>query len=145
IQASGDREGETSTLYNIARAERDCGALDEALSQIEQSLQIIETLRTYVAGPALRSSYFASVHKHYELYIDLLMQLEQKRPGHGFAAKALQESERARARSLVELLAGAGTDIYRDAPPALVERERALREELRAKAQYQLESSSQAK
>jgi CHAT domain-containing protein/tetratricopeptide (TPR) repeat protein len=142
IQASGDREGETSTLYNIARAARDCGALDDALSQIEQSLQIIETLRTYVSSPALRSSYFASVHKHYGLYIDLLMQLDGQRPGKGFSAMALRASESARARSLLEILGEVNANIRQGVDQGLLEQEQRFEQLLNAKAQYQVQLSS---
>jgi CHAT domain-containing protein len=142
IQASGDRMGETSTLYDIARAERDDGALDEALSQIDRSLQIIETLRTYVSSPALRSSYFASVHKHYELYIDLLMQLDRQRPGQGFAGRALGASESARARSLLEILGEVNMNVPQGVNQELLEQERRLEQSLNAKAQYQAQLSS---
>jgi CHAT domain-containing protein len=137
-QASGDKIGETNTLYNIAHAARDCGTLDYALSEIEQSLQIIETLRTYVSSPSLRSSYFASVYKHYGLYIDLLMQLDKQRPGQGFAALALRASESARARSLLEILSADKVNIRQGVDQELLERERHLEQMLNAKAQYRI-------
>jgi CHAT domain-containing protein/tetratricopeptide (TPR) repeat protein len=136
---SGDRELEVSTLYKLARAARDNGELENAVSHVRQSIEMIELLRSYVASPDLRSSYFASVHPHYELYIDLLMQLERQRPGEGFAETALQACERARARSLVEILAEADADLRRGAAPAQLERERMLRDMLRGKARQQLE------
>jgi CHAT domain-containing protein len=138
---AGDREVELSTLYNIARAARTCGDLVDALSHVERSVEIIEALRTYVASPDLRSSYFASVHKHYRLYIELLMQMERQHPGQDFAVKALRASESARARSLIEMLGEAGTDIRRGVEPSLLERERALQRQLRLKLQYQGELS----
>jgi CHAT domain-containing protein len=141
-QASGDREVEISTLYNVARAARAASDLEGALAHVEQSLALIETLRTYVASPELRSSYFASVHKHYELYVDLLMQLDRQRPGQGFAAAALLANERARARSLLESLAESGTDIRVGADAALLERERALHQELTTEARRQRELAS---
>lgn len=141
-QESGDRETEVSTLYSIARAELLLGDLEAALAHAEQSIALIEALRTYVASPELRSSYFASVHKHYELYIDVLMRLDRRRPGEGFAAAALQASESARARSLLESLAEANTDIREGVDAALLERERELQKELTLKAQQQRELSS---
>lgn len=104
-RAVEDRREEVSTLYNVARAERDLGRLDDAISAISSAVGLVESLRLKVAGEQLRTSYFASVHQHYELYIDLLMRAHRRRPDGGFAAAAFQASERARARSLLERLA----------------------------------------
>lgn len=104
-RAVADRREEVSTLYNMARAERDRGDLDKALSYISTAIGSVESLRMKVAGEQLRTSYFSSVHQHYELQIDLLMQAHQRRPDRGFAAAAFQASERARARTLLEILA----------------------------------------
>ncbi|HYY97232.1 MAG TPA: CHAT domain-containing tetratricopeptide repeat protein, partial [Pyrinomonadaceae bacterium] len=136
---SGDRELELSTLYSVASAERDCDDLSSAVSHVEQSIKTIEELRTNIAGADLRSSYFAAVHKHYGLYIDLLMRLERLRPGGGYAAAALQASEAARARSLLEILGEARADLRDDAAPYLLERERELQQLLRAQALYRME------
>lgn len=137
-QAAGDRNGEAATLYEIARTERALGRLDEALRQITASIKIIESLRLQIASPSLRASYFASVHKHYGLYIALLMQMEQRQPGTGYAATALQASESARARSLLETLMEAGANLRQGVDASLLERERLLQQSLNAKAVYQM-------
>lgn len=139
---SGDRELEVLTLYNVARAARSLGDFEGARAGLEQSVALIEELRTYVTSPELRASYFASVHKHYELYVDVLMQLEQRRPGEGFAAAALQASESARARALLERLAEAGADIREGVDESLLARERELQQQLTVLAQQQRERSS---
>jgi hypothetical protein len=69
--------------------------LTEALNDIESSLKIIENLRTNIASPELRSSYFATVQEYYEFYIDLLMQLHKTNPNSGYDIKASEASERA--------------------------------------------------
>lgn len=138
-QSAGERGVEIAALYKVARAERDCGDSEQALAHIKESIKIIEALRSNVASPDFRSSYFAGVHSHYELYIDLLMRLDREQPGKGFAAAALLASENARARSLVETLAEARADIRRGADPAVLQRERELLQLLRAQGQYQLE------
>lgn len=143
-RASGDRESEVAALYGAALAARDSGDLEGALGHVEQAVQLIETLRTYVAGPDHRSSYFASVHRHYGLYVDLLMRLDRLRPGGQYAAAALLASERGRARSLLEIFAEDGADIRRGAEPALLERERTLQQALRDKARRQVLLSGDA-
>lgn len=143
-QAVGDREAEAATLYNASVAASDSGDLEEGLAYAERSVQCVETLRTYVSGPDLRSSYVASVHKHYGLYVDLLMRLDKRWPGRQYAAAALLASERARARSLLEVLAETGTDIRSGADPELLSRERELQQLLRVKAQQQVQLSGEA-
>lgn len=144
---AGDKEVEISTLYNVAQAARDDGKLDDALSYIEQSVKIIDELRTNIMSPDLRSSYFAAVYRHYGLYVDLLMQLDRRRPKEGYAAAALRASEGARARSLLEILADARTDIHQGVDQQSLERERELQQMLKAKSLYlmNLNSSGQAR
>lgn len=135
-RAAWDRNGETEALYSIARAERDNGKLDQALNRITESIAIIEAMRSQVVSPQLRASYFASIHKHYEFLIALLMHLHQLHPGGGYAAAALQASENARARSLVEILLEAEAGVRLDVDPVMLERERSLQRDLNAKALY---------
>ena len=131
--------GESVTLYNLAVLEQSRGHLTEARSQLEEALKIVESLRTKVASQELRSSYFASEHQLYDFCIDLLMQMHKKRPSEGIAADALQASERARARSLLESLAEARAAIRQGTDPTLLERERSLQQGLRAKADLQMQ------
>jgi hypothetical protein len=67
----GDKEGEAVTFYNVANLYRNTGKLKDAVTQIEASIKILESLRTKVVSKQLRSSYFASVQDFYQLYIDL--------------------------------------------------------------------------
>ncbi|MCA1615782.1 MAG: CHAT domain-containing protein [Acidobacteria bacterium] len=127
IVSAGDRGGELFVRHNLARVLAGAGRLDEARAHCETSLELIERLRTKVASQEHRTSYFASVHRHYELYIDVLMSLAAARPGgEDFAALALQTSERARARTLLETLAEVSVGIRQGVDPALAERQRAL-------------------
>jgi len=135
---TGDRFGESSTLYRIANVERDIGSLDEAKTNSDRSIALIESLRTQVASHDLRSSYVASVHQYYELNIDILMDLHKLRPSERFDKAALEASESSRARTLLETLAEANADIRQGVNYQLLERERALQRQLDANAQRQL-------
>jgi CHAT domain-containing protein/tetratricopeptide (TPR) repeat protein len=128
------RMGEAATLYNLARLERDSGNLTEARTITQSASDVIESLRSKVASQELRASYFASVREHFELYIDVLMQLDHSRPGEGFAATAFEISEKARARSLLESLQESRADIREGVDAALLERERSLQQTLDEKA-----------
>jgi CHAT domain-containing protein len=140
--AVGYLTGEASTLSNIAHVKRDLGRFDESRSQIESALKIIESIRAKVDSKELRASYFAKEQGHYEFYIDLLMQAHKREPARNHDAAALQVSERARARSLLESLADTRADIRRGADPKLLAQERSLQQRLNAKAEETLKLSA---
>jgi CHAT domain-containing protein/tetratricopeptide (TPR) repeat protein len=135
----GSRSGEAQTLYGLARLERERGDFAAALRWIESAIALVERTRADVRSQRLRSSYFASTQDFYELQIDALMRLHQAGPAEGFEALAVQASERARARSLLELLVESRVDVREGVDAALLERERDLTKQIGAKAMRQLE------
>ncbi|HUS09450.1 MAG TPA: CHAT domain-containing protein [Pyrinomonadaceae bacterium] len=142
---ASDPAGESLTLFNLAHLERDLGNLPKALVWIEGAHEIIESLRTKSMSPDLRAAYFATVRRHYELYIDILMQLHQKAPAEKFNARAFKESENARARSLLESLNESRAEIREGVNSALLERERSLQRTLNLKAEQYLQLKSGGK
>ncbi|HKQ73805.1 MAG TPA: CHAT domain-containing tetratricopeptide repeat protein [Blastocatellia bacterium] len=132
-----DRRGEASTLLGIARAEQSRGNLTQARNTIEQAVGIIESLRSTTTNQEFRASYLASRQDFYQSYIDILMQMHKQNPDAAFDAVAFAVSERARARSLLELLTEANADIRQGIDSALLERERSLQLRLNAKAAAQ--------
>uniref|UniRef100_A0ACD5H2N9 CHAT domain-containing protein n=1 Tax=Desertifilum tharense IPPAS B-1220 TaxID=1781255 RepID=A0ACD5H2N9_9CYAN len=134
----GDRSGEARSRYGIAQAQRARGDLNAARENIESALQIIEDLRAKIGSQQLRTSYFATVQNYYQFYIDLLMQLHQNYPNRGYDAQALHANERAKARSLLEILTEANADIRQGIDPQLLERERNLQQQLNATEQSRL-------
>lgn len=132
-RAIGERRGEAATLYALAGVERDREKISEAQAYVEDAIKIIESLRAKVFGAELRTSYLAAQQGYYELYIDLLMRLHEQSPASGHDALALQASERARARSLLDSLAEARADIRQGVDQTLLERERSLQQKLNAK------------
>ncbi len=133
-RAVGDRLHEALTLYNIARAGFELGDDVSARANIEAGLQVTESLRSRVTSNALRTSYFASAHRQFELYVAVLMRLHARNPDAGFAAAAFEASERGRARSLLETIAEARVNIRWGVDSALLERERELQLRLNTKA-----------
>lgn len=116
-----DPDGEAITLYHIARAERDRGDFAEAHERLEQALVIVESQRTKVSGQRLRTSYFATKLNYYELDIDLKMQLAAKGHDAHLADTAFVVNERARARSLIEMLSEARIGVGEQSNPKLSE------------------------
>jgi len=141
-RATGARRVEATILSNIAYVKRDQNNLTEALNDIESSLKIIENLRTKIASPELRSSYFATVQNYYEFYIDLLMQLHKTNPKSGYDTKALEASERSRARSLLELLQESNANIREGISPDLLQQEKSWQQQLDAIEKQRIEAVS---
>ena len=119
-----------ATLYGVAYAQNKIGDTVQARTQIQAALEIVEATRTKVAGQELRTSFLASNQGLYELYIGLLMQMHRNQPSGGHDAAALEANERARARSLLEILIEAHADIRQGVDPALLEKERTLQQQL---------------
>lgn len=137
MQAVADRRGEVQTLMDLASAKRDLGRLDDARRDIERSLELIEKLRAKVRSPALRISYLETVYRHYEFYVDLLMRMDERDGSCGYATLALEVNEHARARTLLENLIAARTDIRQGVDPQLLQEERRIQQLLNDKAEEQ--------
>ena len=123
-----------TALTDLSRAERMRGRLPEARARLAEALGLIETMRAGEADPDLRASFLAAKHSAFEMEIDLLMELDRREPGQGHAREALEASERARARSLLDLLQEAGADLRADVDPGLRDRYRSLLLRLNGKA-----------
>jgi CHAT domain-containing protein/tetratricopeptide (TPR) repeat protein len=132
-----DRGGQAAALAELARVERGRGNFATAHQRAEETLAALETERLAVTSPALRASFFASARDIQELDIDVLMHLHRERPEEGFGAAALSASERARARSLLELLGEPAAEIRRGVDAALLKRERELEHLISGKAEQQ--------
>ena len=130
-----DRDGQVYSLNSLARAERSQGNLPAARTYIEECLKLAESLRSDLLSPASRASLLATVQSSYQLYTDVLMNQHSADPTRGFDALALEVSERQRARSLLDLLSEAHTDMRQGVDAELIDRERMLAKQLDDKAQ----------
>lgn len=134
-----DRVRESHVVPELARTERKAGDLQKALALLEEGIRILELVRAEVVQNDLRASFLASRKDTYELYADTLMALHRAQPGRGYDARALQASEQARARTLLDILAEAGADVREGADPELIEQERRLLAEIERLEQRRLE------
>jgi CHAT domain-containing protein/tetratricopeptide (TPR) repeat protein len=132
-RAGGDRLGEAASLAVRARALRDAGRLEEARRDAEAAIAGVESLRAGLGSPDLRAAFLGSRRDAYELQIDVLMRLDAAHPGQGFDRAALEASERARARSLLDVLRESGSSTRAAVDPALAERQRDLERRLALK------------
>jgi tetratricopeptide (TPR) repeat protein len=131
----GNQHSLGKTLYFRAIAKSKQGDLDGALADIEKSIKVIESLRVNFTNQDLRAGFFANNQEIYKFYISLLMTLHQQHRSQGYDARALQISESARARVLLELLAESGANIRNGVDANLVDQEKDLQSQLDAKAE----------
>jgi len=127
VQSLGDKQNESRALQGMARAQRDMGNLADALESITRGLSRLERVRTGVVSQGMRAAYLASQQDAYWLSMDIDMRV-------GDPGAALEASERARARSLLEMLTEAQIDIRRGVDAALLDREKRLAQAIDAKA-----------
>jgi CHAT domain-containing protein len=118
---------------DLANLERAQGHLAVAEGHMQQALAIIESSRQSIRNADYRSAFFSTQRNYYDLDIALLMQMEHASPGHGYAARALEVSERARARALIDSLYEQGIHLQ-GADAGLAVRDRKLSDEIEAQA-----------
>ena len=139
-----DRAGEAMALVFLAMAERSMGLQEEACSHAEEAVDRVEELRTGFVTPGLRAAFLSTQHSAYSLLIDLLMERHEKEPAGHWNLAALEISEQARARNLVDALqsenvAPVGRAVV---PAALLNRRRLLHRRLSVTAYQQLEKGN---
>ncbi|EKD10910.1 CHAT domain-containing tetratricopeptide repeat protein [Limnospira platensis] len=142
-QEIGDRSREALSLYRIAIAQRELGNQDDSLMAIQAAIEIIEDLRTHVVSQDLRTSFFASKQEYYEFYIDLLMDFHQQNPGQGYDGLALAVSERAKARSLLDLLAEISGEVQGGIDPQILAEKQQIQQQLAAAEERRIQLLSQ--
>jgi CHAT domain-containing protein len=76
----------------------------QAKDAIEKTIKIIESQRLKISNFDSRATYFASVHRYYSLYVQVLMTLDRENPGLGFSQTAFEAAERSKVRALLDLL-----------------------------------------
>lgn len=135
------RTAEADTRYEIARVDGKIGSaasLRDASEQLNLALPVLEALRTKISNQTLRTSYFASIQKYYELRIDVLMRLYAETKDRRLEAQALAVAERARSRSLLDTLIEADANIREGIDRELLEQEASLQGRLSLLAQRQV-------
>jgi len=143
-ESLGDGQSRALALYQLARVDRAAGRLSEALGKAERLVDWFDSVRSLVPGPDLRASYFATVRFSHELLIDTLLDLHRTQPTAGFDVRALEVSERARARSMLDSLIESHADLRADGDSALLERERTVRALLAGSIERRIRTAASA-
>jgi tetratricopeptide (TPR) repeat protein/CHAT domain-containing protein len=130
---------EARVLIDLARIAAARNGVTEAKALLDSALAATESFRGGIVGTDQRSSFVAKHFSMYEAAIGVLMDLHRREPAQGFAAQAFEISERARARSLLDLLGESRAGIRSGVAPELLEEERSVSDRLAAKARYRLQ------
>lgn len=115
----GDPHQEAVARARRARFRLDAGDPVAAEDDVSLALATIESLRRGVVEPDLRAGLLSRSQEDFTLMIDILETLERQFPRQGYLERAFAVAERARARSLIELLTESEADLIRDLPPDL--------------------------
>src|ERR1043165_2439537 len=138
FRALSDRVNQSATLYALGILELEQNNLKVAEDYLLQSIEATEQMRSVSTSRDLTAAFSATVQERYESYIECLMRRHQMEPEGGFAVRAFEISESARARSLAELLRVTQTDLLPGIEPELAEQEKSLRQSLQVKADYKV-------
>ncbi|MEP7011582.1 MAG: CHAT domain-containing protein [Acidobacteriota bacterium] len=128
----GNGAATAANRFGAARSLCRNGKLEEALAQIDSSLEGIEHLRATTANFDLRTSHLATKREYAELQVEVLMSLDEKLPDKAYADRALGATEKARVRQLVDLLGEARSGLRSAIPEAIATEQGRLRDELEA-------------
>jgi len=139
LTAIGDRIEQSKAMYLLALLESDDRDWDQARQHLEEALRIDEQIRAAVLGGELRSAWLTTVLDQYEALEDTLMHLDQLHPRNGYDIQAFETAERARARTLLDLLSEARAGLRQGVDPELMSRERILTARLQAKIERQIQ------
>ena len=135
----GDRFEQSRALYLQALLEGDDRDWNNARQHLEEALRIDEQIRAAVVGGELRSTWLTTVLDQYEGLEDALMHLHQLHPERGYDVQAFEIAERARARTLLDLLGEARAGLRQGVDPELIHREHILAARLQAKMERQIQ------
>ena len=99
---------ELEARFRIARWHANAGEDADAIRELKVALDTIEVQRSAVQNEDLRASYLAAVRKCHQLYVDILMREHDAHPESSSDIAALEISESARARTLLDSLSHRG-------------------------------------
>ena len=143
--ANGLRSDEVCAEKERAELLARQGDLEAALEHSAAALAVADDLRRELVSPDLRASFSRIEHEAYESNVALWMARHRQSPGAAFDARALEMSERARARTFVELLSEARADLGRSKSPEKAARLAAALQRLAAKNERALAAKAEEK
>jgi CHAT domain-containing protein len=127
---NGDYGGSANLLRGLASLLRKAGRLTEARAHLEECIRIKESLRARLSDQEHRTNVSTDLAQAYSFYADLLMQIHAQKPEPALLEQAFVATERARARSLLDLLNEARANLRSGVDLSLLSREASLQQKL---------------
>jgi CHAT domain-containing protein/tetratricopeptide (TPR) repeat protein len=121
-----DTNQQAISLTSMGKVLRKLGRLDESLQTLRQAVGLTESDRLTRPGTGGRMSWTAKNRGRYEMLALVLWDLRQRAPERATVEEMFWISERARARTFLDLLTESRIDFRQGADPELVARERRL-------------------
>lgn len=144
-QSKGVKKREAMVLFRIAEIETEKNNLVEAKNNYDKAIEINEYLRSNLLNSDLKSKFFSNMSQFYEQYIELLFKLQKEKPDLETLNLIFKISEKARARSLVDLISEGTVMIRQGVNPKLLEELLLLKGKLTVKIENQFNNVSSNK
>ncbi len=101
-----------SCLLGLAKVERKSGNNTEALSLLEKAVTVVSDVRQNNSeSSSIASGYFSTTGRTFSEMIDLLWELHTNSPATGYGIQAFNVAQKAKARSLLDMLTEAEIDV----------------------------------
>ena len=127
---SGDKAGEAAALRGLSVAHARAGDFEKARAEAKKMFAALESLRGESLSADTRLAFAASIQEYYEDGIEILMRAHAREPNREIDRDAFDLSERARSRTLLDLIQEKQTNFGKKANPDLLAREQNLRRQL---------------
>lgn len=120
----GLRDDAADSLYALAQLQYEQGNTSVAKQMAEESLSLLESVRKQVPTPNLRAAFYSNKRRIF----DLLLEIAMTSRGPHAPAEGLLESERGKARALLDLLAEGS--VLRHLAPNYLERRAGIQQRI---------------
>lgn len=117
----GDTNRQASAYYWQSRYLEHEGRMAEAIDAGKKSIELLEGMRSNLEGSNNRTNFLEDRSNYFRRLIALQMAAHRAHPQEGQDRRAIETSERLRARSLLELWAEPGSDKVRSSDQELLE------------------------
>lgn len=143
LEKLSDHVNEAVAFFALGQLELGLNNLDRAEEYLRRSIEVTEQIRGATTSGDLTTAMSATVSDRYDSYVDCLMRQHAKQPEAGFAVRAFETSELARARTLASWLRSKQTGLA-SLDPELAAQEKSLVQALRVKENVRIDLLKQS-
>lgn len=137
--------GQAEALIQMADLQLRQNQFADALAEVERGARILDSIRSRIGNPQLKSTFGSVSQRAYEMRVELLMAMHTQFPGEGHDISALMANDWRLARSLAELIRQSQIDLYGEIDPEIAQHRVELLEQIGATAAYVERSTARDK